>query len=46
MMKKIMTEENRTTTAGWHYLVARKIVKPISRTQMRARKQKCIFFSF
>ena len=44
MMKKIMTEENRTT-AGWHYLVARKIVKPISRTQMRARKQKCIFFA-
>ena len=45
MMKKIKTEENKTT-AGWHYLVPRKIVKPISRTQMRARRQKCIFFSF
>ena len=45
MMKMIMTEKNKAT-AGWHYLVARKIVKPISRTQMRARKQKCIFFSF
>ena len=44
MMKKIVTEENKTTT-GWHYLVARKIVKPISWTQMRARKQTCIFFA-